>query len=72
MGNGIAHVFAQHGHDVALIDVNQAALDKALGTIKGNLDRQVKKGTIAPEAPARFSAGSPPAPTWAPRRTPPS
>jgi 3-hydroxybutyryl-CoA dehydrogenase len=52
MGNGIAHVFAQHGHDVALIDVNQGALDKALGTIKGNLDRQVKKGTIAPEAPA--------------------
>jgi 3-hydroxybutyryl-CoA dehydrogenase len=54
MGNGIAHVFAQHGHDVALIDVNQAALDKALGTIKGNLDRQVKKGTIAPEAPAEI------------------
>ena len=35
MGNGIAHVFAQHGHDVTLIDVSQAALDKALGTIKG-------------------------------------
>jgi 3-hydroxybutyryl-CoA dehydrogenase len=54
MGNGIGHVFAQHGHDVALIDVNQGALDKALGTIKGNLDRQVKKGTIAPEAPAEI------------------
>jgi 3-hydroxybutyryl-CoA dehydrogenase len=54
MGNGIAHVFAQHGHTVALIDVNQAALDKALGTIKGNLDRQVKKGTIAPEAPTEI------------------
>jgi 3-hydroxybutyryl-CoA dehydrogenase len=54
MGNGIAHVFAQHGHTVALIDVNQAALDKALGTIKGNLDRQVKKGTLAPEAPAEI------------------
>jgi 3-hydroxybutyryl-CoA dehydrogenase len=54
MGNGIAHVFAQHGHDVALIDVNQGALDKALGTIKGNLDRQVKKGTIAPEAPGEI------------------
>jgi 3-hydroxybutyryl-CoA dehydrogenase len=54
MGNGIAHVFAQHGHAVALIDVNQAALDKALATIKGNLDRQVKKGTIAPEAPAEI------------------
>jgi 3-hydroxybutyryl-CoA dehydrogenase len=54
MGNGIAHVFAQHGHAVALIDVSQAALDKALGIIKGNLDRQVKKGTIAPEAPAEI------------------
>ena len=54
MGNGIAHVFAQHGHDVALIDVNQGALDKALGTIKGNLERQVKKGTIAAEAPAEI------------------
>ena len=43
MGNGIAHVFAQHGHAVVLIDVNQAALDKALVTIKGNLDRQVEE-----------------------------
>jgi 3-hydroxybutyryl-CoA dehydrogenase len=50
MGNGIAHVFAQHGHDVTLIDINQAALDKALRTIQGNLERQVKKGVIAPEA----------------------
>ena len=50
MGNGIAHVFAQHGHDVALIDVSQPALDKALATIKGNLERQVKKGTITAEA----------------------
>jgi len=50
MGNGIAHVFAQHGHDVALIDVNAPALEKALATIKGNLDRQVKKGTITAEA----------------------
>jgi 3-hydroxybutyryl-CoA dehydrogenase len=56
MGNGIAHVFAQHGHDVALIDVNQAALDKARATIQGNLDRQVKKGTIAAEAPAEILA----------------
>jgi len=54
MGNGIAHVLAQHGHDVTLIDVNAAALEKALATIKGNLDRQVKKGTIAPEAPAEI------------------
>jgi 3-hydroxybutyryl-CoA dehydrogenase len=54
MGNGIAHVFAQHSHDVMLIDVNRAALDKALGTIKGNLERQVKKGVIAPEASAEI------------------
>jgi 3-hydroxybutyryl-CoA dehydrogenase len=43
MGNGIAHVFAQSGYDVNLIDVSQAALDKALNTIAGNMDRQVKK-----------------------------
>ncbi len=54
MGNGIAHVFAQHGHEVALIDVVPAALERALKTIGGNLDRQVKKGTLAPEAPAEI------------------
>ncbi len=54
MGNGIAHVFAQHGHDVALIDVNEAALEKARATISGNLDRQVKKGTLAADAPAEI------------------
>ena len=36
MGNGIAHVFAQHGHDVSLIDVNAAALEKAKATIASN------------------------------------
>ena len=46
MGNGIAHLFAQHGHDVTMIDVAQAALDKGKATITSNLDRQVKKGTI--------------------------
>jgi 3-hydroxybutyryl-CoA dehydrogenase len=46
MGNGIAHVFAQHGHPVNLIDVSQPALDKALATIGKNLDRQVKKELI--------------------------
>ena len=56
MGNGIAHVFAQHGHPVALIDVAPAALEKAIKTIAGNLDRQVKKGTLAPEAPAEILA----------------
>jgi 3-hydroxybutyryl-CoA dehydrogenase len=46
MGNGIAHVFAQHGFPVALIDISQPALDKALGTIAKNLDRQVVKGSL--------------------------
>jgi 3-hydroxybutyryl-CoA dehydrogenase len=46
MGNGIAHVFAQHGHAVTLIDVDRGQLDKALTTIRGNMDRQVKKQTL--------------------------
>lgn len=46
MGNGIAHVFAQNGFEVTLVDVASAALDKALATIAKNLDRQVVKGTI--------------------------
>jgi 3-hydroxybutyryl-CoA dehydrogenase len=46
MGNGIAHVFAQSGFAVTMIDVAQAALDRGKGTIEKNLDRQVKKGTI--------------------------
>lgn len=46
MGNGIAHVFAQSGFDVTLIDVSKDVLDKALGTIEKNLDRQVKKEKI--------------------------
>lgn len=46
MGNGIAHVFAQHGFPVALIDINQPALDKGLATIGKNLDRQVAKGAL--------------------------
>ena len=44
MGNGIAHVFAQHGYKVALIDVNPAALEKALTAITKNFDRQIAKG----------------------------
>ncbi|MBK7703176.1 MAG: 3-hydroxybutyryl-CoA dehydrogenase [bacterium] len=47
MGNGIVHVFAQYGHDVTLIDLDRGALDRALGTIARNLDRQVKKGALA-------------------------
>jgi 3-hydroxybutyryl-CoA dehydrogenase len=46
MGNGIAHVFAQAGVPVTMIDVSDAALTKARATISGNLDRQIKKGTI--------------------------
>jgi 3-hydroxybutyryl-CoA dehydrogenase len=46
MGNGIAHVFAQHGYAVNLIDISAAALEKALQTIGKNLDRQVSKGSI--------------------------
>ncbi|MBK9597738.1 MAG: 3-hydroxybutyryl-CoA dehydrogenase [Flavobacteriales bacterium] len=47
MGNGIAHVFAQGGHDVVLIDISQASLDKALATIGKNMGRQVEKGKLA-------------------------
>lgn len=47
MGNGIAHVFAQFGYKVALIDINPAALEKALATITKNLDRQVSKEMIS-------------------------
>jgi len=46
MGNGIAHVFAQYGFEVALIDIRQDALDRALQMIASNLDRQVKKGLL--------------------------
>jgi 3-hydroxybutyryl-CoA dehydrogenase len=53
MGNGIAHVFAQHGWEVALIDTAPAALDKATATIRSNLDRQVKKGALPADAPSQ-------------------
>src|SRR5690606_40451614 len=44
MGNGIAHVFAQHGYPVTLIDVSREQLAKAQQTIAANLDRQGRKG----------------------------
>lgn len=47
MGNGIAHVFAQSGFQVRLIDISQASLDKGIATISKNLDRMVAKGIIA-------------------------
>ena len=46
MGNGIAHTFAQFGYSVNLIDISDAALQKAIATITKNLDRQVSKGAI--------------------------
>ena len=53
MGNGIAHVFAQSGYPVTMIDISQEALDKGRSTIEKNLERQVKRGSIAPEEPAK-------------------
>lgn len=47
MGNGIAHVFAQHDYVVNLIDVSKEALEKAIGIISKNLDRQIVKGNIS-------------------------
>jgi 3-hydroxybutyryl-CoA dehydrogenase len=52
MGNGIAHVFAQAGFTVSLIDSQPNALDKALKTIALNLDRQITKGLLTTEAKA--------------------
>jgi 3-hydroxybutyryl-CoA dehydrogenase len=50
MGNGIAHVFAQSGFKVTMIDVSQQALDKGRVTIAKNIERQVKKGIIPPDS----------------------
>lgn len=49
MGNGIAHVFAQHGFHVSLVDVNAEFLEKSLAVISKNMDRQVSKGSISQE-----------------------
>ena len=49
MGNGIAHVAAQSGFAVTLVDVSDAAVERAMKTITGNLERQVKKETISAE-----------------------
>ncbi|MEX0315665.1 MAG: 3-hydroxyacyl-CoA dehydrogenase family protein [Allomuricauda sp.] len=46
MGNGIAHVFAQSGFQVRLIDISQASLDKGMATISKNLDRMMSKEII--------------------------
>lgn len=58
MGNGIAHVFAQQGYDVILFDISEVQLEKAVSTIRQNLERQAKKGviseTVATESVARI------------------
>ncbi len=46
MGNGIAHVFAQNGFPVFLVDMEQKLIDNGIKTISNNMDRQIKKGTI--------------------------
>ena len=49
MGNGIAHVFAQSGYPVTMIDISSDALSKGRATIAANLDRQIKKGSLPAE-----------------------
>lgn len=56
MGNGIAHVFAQKGFAVNLVDLNQSSLDRGLSTIAKNLDRQVAKGLLTEEQKAETLA----------------
>lgn len=62
MGNGIAHVAAQSGLTVVMLDVAEAALQKAIATITRNMDRQVSKGTLSAAdkeaALARISTGT--------------
>ncbi|MBL8831679.1 MAG: 3-hydroxybutyryl-CoA dehydrogenase [Rhodospirillales bacterium] len=62
MGNGIAHVCAMNGFDVRLVDANAEALPKALATIGGNMDRQIKKGAMTQAAKdaalAKISTGT--------------
>jgi 3-hydroxybutyryl-CoA dehydrogenase len=56
MGNGIAHVFARAGFEVSLYELNEAALERGMATIRTNLDREAAKGKIDPaEAPAIFA-----------------
>ncbi|MDH5597791.1 MAG: 3-hydroxyacyl-CoA dehydrogenase NAD-binding domain-containing protein, partial [Cyclobacteriaceae bacterium] len=49
MGNGIAHVFAQHGYEVNMIDISEDALKNGINKINSNLDRQIKKEVITEE-----------------------
>jgi 3-hydroxybutyryl-CoA dehydrogenase len=52
MGNGIVHLFAQHGYDVSMIDVRPEALEEARSTIAANMDRQIRKGDLTEEEKA--------------------
>lgn len=52
MGNGIAHVFAQHGFETVLVDVSEEQLKKAIATVDKNLERMVAKGTLTAEQKA--------------------
>ncbi len=54
MGNGIAHVFAQKGFNVNLVDAQAAALDKAITTITKNIDRQITKGIVSEDDKQRM------------------
>ncbi len=56
MGNGIVHVAAATGFKVILVDVKQEFVDKAIKTITGNCDRQIKKGTLTEEAKSALLA----------------
>lgn len=56
MGNGIAHVFAQSGFEVTLVDVSEKALEKALATISKNLDRLLAKEKITADDKAKTLA----------------
>lgn len=56
MGNGIAHVFAQNGFQVSIIDISEDALKKAMATIDKNLSRQVEKGTITVDTKSKTLA----------------
>ncbi len=53
MGNGIAHVAAQAGFDIRMLDANPDSLSKAIATITANMDRQIKKGALTEEAKAK-------------------
>jgi 3-hydroxybutyryl-CoA dehydrogenase len=53
MGNGIAHVFAQFGYQVSLIDISAASLERGIATITKNLDRQVTKGSLTEDQKAQ-------------------